>query len=296
MDESPKPKADAFERRPPRAPSGVGLRIGVVSDLHLGWAGEGRETGFHREFLNDLASIPNLDLLVLNGGVSGRGEETFPLVRKELLEKLTVPSYYLAGAAEARTPESLQGYFAISGRPLDGVLFLRGIRMVFLGVPVFGREIPIEAARVGRLARALDEEKATTIIFHPLPLADTVCHSGDYLGRLPGEQPFNTRVPDSEPIKEMLAGHPEVKLWVSGHTRAKHTSVDRFGRGTLRPEGECLHVSVCNLGHRNASAEGRFIFVEGDRLLVRTRNFLRREWVEELTVELPGQTTLEINP
>ncbi|GEM_PF-2656754 len=282
----------AFDRRRPTPPAEDALQLAVVADLHLGWAGAGRETGFHREFLHDLTTIPGVDLLVLNGGVNGRGLATYPLVQSELLEKLPCPNYYLAGAAEARTPETLQRYFELSGRPLDAVVFLRGIRMVFLGVAAHGREIPIEAARVDRLARALAEDKATTIIFHPLPLSDTVCHSGDYLGRVPGEQPFNTRVPDSEPIKQILDRNPDVKLWVSAHTRAKHSSVDRFGQGATRPAGDRLHVSVCNLGHRNPSPEGRFIFVEKERLLVRTRNFLRREWVEELSFEIPGSTTL----
>ncbi len=282
----------AFDRRPPEPPGEGGLKLAVVADLHLGWAGADRETGFHREFLHDIASMPDIDLLVLNGGVNGRDLDTYPIVRSELLEKLKSPSYYLSGAAEARTPETLSRYFEISGRPLDAVLFLRGIRLVLLGTPVYGREIPIEPARIDRLSRALAEEKATTIIFHPLPLADTVCHSGDYLGRFPGDQPFNTRVPDSEPIKEVLQRNPDVKLWVSAHTRAKHTTVDRFGYGATRPVGDCLHVSVGNLGHRNPTPEGRFIFAEKDRILVRTRNFLRREWVEELSFEIPGRTTL----
>jgi len=288
--ESPNPSA--FKRRPPRPAGGASLKLCVVSDLHLGWAGVGRETGFHREFLHDLSSMPDVDLLVLNGGINGRGLETYPLVQDELIAKLKCHSYYVSGASEAQTPETLQKYFEISGRPLDGVLFLRGIRMVFLGTSTFGHEVPIEPARVERLSRALAEDSSTTIIFHPLPLADSVCHSWDYLGRTPGEQPFNTRVPDAQPIRDILQGHPEVKLWVSGHTRAKHSEVDRFGNGTTRLEEQCLHVSVCNLGNKSPSPEGRFILVEQDRVIVRTRNFLRREWIEEQTYELPGKTTL----
>lgn len=281
----------AFDRLPPLPPGGESLKLCVVSDLHMGWAGVGRETGFHREFLHDLASMPDVDLLILNGGINGRELDTFPLVQTELIAKLKCHSYYVSGASEARTPETLQKYFEISGRPLDGVLFLRGIRMVFLGTATFGREIPIEPARVERLSRALAEDSATTIIFHPLPLADSVCHSWDHLGKTPGEQPFNTRVPDAQPIRDVLKRHPEAKLWVSGHTRTAHAEVDRFGNGTTRLEGECLHLSVCNLGNKSPSPEGRFIFVEKDRVLVRTRNFLRREWIEEQTFELPGKTT-----
>ncbi len=282
----------AFDRRSPEPPKEGGLKLAVVADLHLGWAGKDRETGFHREFLHDIGTMPDIDLLVLNGGVNGRELDTYPNVQSELLERLKCPSYYLSGAAEARTPETLSRYFEISGRPLDAVLFLRGIRLVLLGTPVYGREIPIEPARIDRLSRALAEERATTVIFHPLPLSDTVCHSGDYLGELPGEQPFNTRVPDSEPIKEILHRNPDVRLWISAHTRSKHTTVDRFGYGATRPIDGRLHASVCNLGHRDPSPEGRFIFVEQDRILVRTRNCLRREWVEDLTFEIPGRTTL----
>lgn len=283
---------NTYDRRPPEPPRGNGLKLAVISDLHLGWSSENRDTGFMRECLTDLETMPDIDLLVLNGDINGRELDTYTRVQGELLANLKCHSYYLSGNVEARTPETLQRYFEISKRPLDGILFLRGIRMVFLGVPVYGHEIPIEPARVDRFGRSLDEENATTLVFHHLPLADTVFNSGDYLAKFPGYYPFNTRVPDSTPIMEILRRHPEVKLWVSGHNHPKHDGVDRMGYGTTRPEGECLHLAVCNLGYKEPSPEGRFIFVEDDRILVRTRNFLRREWIEEQTYEIPGKTGL----
>lgn len=289
MAEIVRPKG--FNPPPPAPPGEDSLNIAIISDLHLGWDGP-QALGHLPAFLADWEAGPAADLLVLNGDVNGLGLESYPLVESELLARLSGRVVYLSGNVEARTDETLARYYEISARPLDSVVWLRGVRLVFLGVCVYDHEIPIEPARLNWLEAELDEHRATTLIFHHVPLADTVYNSGDHDRLFPTYYPFNTRVPNSKPIKQLLARHPEVLLWMSGHNHAKHRGVDRLGYSAIRREGACLHVAVANLGYKDSSAEGRCVYVEPNRLLVRTRNFQRREWVDDLAFEYPVTTTL----
>jgi hypothetical protein len=218
---------------------------------------------------------------------------SYPLV-EELFTKIHSVSCYLSGNTEARTPETLERYNQLAKRPLDEVIWQKGIRLLFLGVSEYGHEIPIAESRVRWLDEQLSDRLATTIIFHHLPLADTVYNSGDLVKLFPGSYPFNTRVPhdDSQAIRDVLRRHPEVKLWVSGHTHPHHRAVDRLGNATTHREADCLHLAVTNLGYKKPTPEGRVIVVEPDRILVRTRNFETHQWVNALSYECPGTTTL----
>ncbi|MEO1979649.1 MAG: metallophosphoesterase, partial [Fuerstiella sp.] len=248
------------------------LRLGVISDLHLGADGTAGPLGHSELFLQDDVMQQNLDLLVLNGDLTGNGIEGYPLV-EELFAKIHPVSYYLSGNTEARTAETLARYHQIAQRPLDSVVVQQGIRLVFLGVAEYGHEIPIAASRIRWLEEQLSDHQRTTIVFHHLPLADTVYNSGDLVTLFPGAYPFNTRVPadDSQAVREVLRRHPEVKLWVSGHTHPDHRAVDRLGNATTHREIGCLRLAVTNLGYRKPTPEGRLIVVEPGRILIRTR-------------------------
>ena len=284
---------DVWRAKPNRESPSGSLQIGVVSDLHLGADGAAGPLGYSELFLNDTVMQQDLDLLVLNGDLIGKGMESYSLV-EELLTRIHSVSYYLTGNTEARTDATLQHYFKISKRPLDDVVWLKGIRLVFMGVPEYGHEIPIAKSRIDWLGDQLSTKPATTIVFHHLPLADTVYNSGDLMTLFPGEYPFNTRVPaeDSQAIRGVLREHPEVKLWVSGHTHPNHRAVDRLGNATTHREAGCLHLAVTNLGYKKPMPEGRLIVVERERILIRTRSFKTHQWVDELSFESPGTTTL----
>ena len=79
---------NTYDRRPPELPRGTGLKLAVISDLHLGWSGQKRDDGFLRECLTDLETMPDIDLLVLNGDINGRGLDTYTRVQGELLANL----------------------------------------------------------------------------------------------------------------------------------------------------------------------------------------------------------------
>ena len=66
-----------------------------------------------------------LDLLVLNGDLTGKGMDSYPLV-EDFLTKIHSVSYYLSGNTEARTTETLQRYHHIAGRQLDEVVWQKG--------------------------------------------------------------------------------------------------------------------------------------------------------------------------
>ena len=53
-----------------------------------------------------------------------------------------------------------------------------------------------------------------------------------------------------------------------------------------------LPLAVTNLGYKKPTPEGRVIFVERERILIRTRCFEPHQWVDELRYECPGNTTL----
>jgi 3',5'-cyclic AMP phosphodiesterase CpdA len=284
---------DKWRARPSLDSPPGSLTLGVISDLHLGADGTAGPLGHSQLFLQDKVMQQDLDLLVLNGDLIGKGTESYLLV-EELFAKIHSVSYYLSGNTEARTAETLERYYQISGRPLDSVVWQKGIRMVFLGVGEYGHEIPIAESRVRWLDEQLSETVATTIVFHHLPLADTVYNSADLMTLFPGAYPFNTRVPadDSEAIREVLRRHPEVKLWVSGHTHPDHRAVDRLGNATTYREAGCLHLAVTNLGYKKPTPEGRLIVVQRDRILIRTRCFETHQWIDVLSYECPGATTL----
>ncbi len=281
---------DIWRAKPEQNSPEGSLTLGVISDLHLGADGT---QGYSELFLRDSVMQQDLDLLVLNGDLIGKGMESFPLV-EQFLTKIHSVSYYLSGNTEARTEETLKRYHEVSNRPLDDVVWLKGIRLIFLGVAEYGHEIPIVQDRVDWLEEQLSDKTATTIVFHHLPLADTVYNSGDLISLFPGEYPFNTRVPasDSSAIRDLLRRHPEVKLWVSGHTHPDHRAVDRLGNATTHREADCLHLAVTNLGYKNPTPQGRLIVVERERILIRTRSFKTNQWVNELSYECPGATTL----
>ncbi len=269
--------------------------IGVVSDLHLGWGDDEQPLGFLPALLADKAAQTDVDLMVLNGDMINGQRQHYDLLEQELLNKLPLDIFYLTGNKESEGPGCLDRYRQLSQRDIDQIVWLRGIRLVFLGLPQPEHEMDISSDRLQWLQDELDSRQATTIIFHHMPVADSTFNSWDMVGRFPNEYPFNLRVSNSTEIYELLRQHDEIKLWVSGHTHPDHRGFDRVGHGATAVRDGCLHLACANLGSRDASPEGRYLFVEPHRILVRTRNFQQQAWDGQLNFEILGPTTLGRN-
>ena len=200
----------------PAPDSGRAFRIGLLTDIHIGNASlrARQELAFAR--MDSLG----LRLLCLMGDIVDNAMPHHYRLAEHMLAKLDTPTFALTGNHElfpATMPVEvcLEHFRQGMGRPRQyGFRYLDPYLFVFLGIdqrepqmPRTRRDTGTSVAQLTWLSALLDAHRHTpTIIISHAPLADTVEDSGHF------------PLAASPVLAEILAGAPQVCLWLSGHT------------------------------------------------------------------------------
>jgi 3',5'-cyclic-AMP phosphodiesterase len=308
------PDAALAASEEPTADSGESplLRFPVISDVHVNEYNPAAQSKF-RAALQDLYAVaPDADALIINGDLTTEGTEPqYDMLNAILAEVPHAPvhttmgnhEYYKAWVDEqgAWNPDgfpngetetmSINRYLAKTGtESLYNDEWIGDYHFVFLGSEQYRQSDPTNAEDAylsetqlqwleGKLAEGASSDKPIFVFLHQ-PLPYTL--SGSSI-------PINNRaVVQHERLMEILSQYPQV-IFFSGHT---HWSLNmpttiakkRFTMFNTSTVWDPLNASDTSIGPNES--EGLYVEVYADKVVVKGRDFYRRQWIEGQTHEV----------
>ncbi len=184
-----------------------------LSDLHIGTTHEQREAAEAlAQAIDAVNALPNRpDALLVTGDLTHDGTDEQYEIARELLARLQLPTYVLAGNHDDR--DRLRGHFGLegsAGAPIQQAVDLGPLRLVSLDSTRPGSDAgQLDSERLAWLDGVLAEapEQPTLLAMHHPPLLTGVA-PWDEIG-----------IPASErhALGEVLKRHPQVRRVVAGH-------------------------------------------------------------------------------
>jgi len=271
------------------------LTIGILTDLHLGYnqtAAENVAAG-----VADLQGL-GIDVLAILGDVVDLDERYWDLARELILSRVRIATILTRGNADMEAGGDA-AWLRVVGQPVRHALSLGGVRLVTAGaVDVehllgIGDDAP---AWIGADLAAHRDELG--VVLCHAPVHDTTFWSCDnaedqcLAGILPPDNPpFPLYLRQSEAMADMLRHSPTARLFLTGHVHNDHRMVCDHGFGPWAERDGVMHLATANLGGWQGFGvrrqEGRVISITPERIDVRVRDVVRREFVPELDLSFP---------
>jgi 3',5'-cyclic AMP phosphodiesterase CpdA len=283
-------------------------RLVVFSDLHL----PGRLIPEKNKAVDTVNGWEDVDGVAVTGDIAaGRGTPEEFAFAKDFLARLKKPVFPITGnhdfmydaGPDGKTRKAPSGVRAAKLRAFQETFGLPALRYtrkfgryLCLFVSADDLQSPfLAAASSGTLAWMEDElarePDAPAIVFFHAPLEGTIRSRNEVTG-IPSFE--------AQPAKELralLRRHPQVFLWVSGHTHIGATN-PRFADAKINLyDGRVHEMHNCDMDGRSyLSAEDRTIrrhdtiwtnslFLYPDKAVVKTYDHKKGRWVEKLSRE-----------
>ena len=239
--------------------------------------------------MNDLKTVDH-DFIAVLGDLAQNRAHFYKDYQEAVLDRAVRPVFSLAGNGDVGA--GLDAYQEATGMPLYYSFYRRGIRFIFLSTLYFTGEsnhicyLGYDQVRWLRKELKSDTVSTTMVFSHP-PIFETTYHSEerDHL-----KAPGSMYLGESLELREMFRMHPNVSIFAHGHLHHAYDIKDDFGRGTYFAEGDLLHISVGSTTNNRGSS---FLFIEKDKITVRTRDHEHHSWREEHEYNLNRPTTLK---
>lgn len=280
------------------------VRVLLLSDPHTQ---EGRHSLTAAKFRDALLDYKALepDLVLVNGDVTDRGLEAeyatfFDCVKSVLGAQ--IPLRFNAGNhefydTEATDATEVARFLKASGQPaLYGALKVAGVHFILLSTEMW-KDAPknpdwawLSQGQLDWFAQTLaaNPDLFTVVLLHQ-PLQETLIwsHGGnDFAG--------SGQVAE---LKEILAKHPQVRLWLSGHTHQRiEAEAARVAIGSTRFLGlgsTAYQIYLTETGQARErdweASQSRLMEIWPDRVEIKVRDHQKQEWLDELALTIPKQ-------
>jgi len=271
------------------------LTIGILTDLHLGYdqaAADNVAAG-----VADLQEL-GIDVLAILGDVVNLEERHWDLARELILSRVRVPTIFTRGNADMEAGGD-PAWLRVVGQPVRHALSLGGVRLVTAGAIDVEHRLGIgddAPAWIG--ADLADHPDELGVVLCHAPVRDTTFWSCDNaedrcLAAIlpPANPPFPLFLRQSQAMAETLRRSPTARLFLTGHVHNDHRMVCDHGFGPWAEHDGVIHLATANLGGWQGFGirrqEGRVVSITPERIDVRVRNVIRREFVPELDLSFP---------
>ena len=239
--------------------------------------------------MNDFAEL-EWDFMSILGDLVQNQAPLYADYQRGVVEKTSTPIYALAGNADLGA--GLESYQKATGLPLWYCLKARGIRFLFTSTTIMtGKHRHIchmgpEQLQWLKTELARDTKSTTVIFSHP-PVFETTWHSEerDHL-----KAPGSMYLAESAEMRELFAQYANIKVFAHGHLHHGYGVVDEFGRSGHHFDNGVLHISVGATANDQGS---KFLFVEKDKIIVKSRDHGKKKWLDDLEYVYPIKTTLK---
>ncbi|HLO02820.1 MAG TPA: metallophosphoesterase [Symbiobacteriaceae bacterium] len=288
---------------PPEEESGERpVRVLLLSDPHTQDGRYSLTAGKLRDALNDYKALKP-DLLVVNGDVTDRGlvgeyETFFDCVKSVLGAKLPVTittgnhEFY---DKDATDETEIARFLKASGRQTPySALKVAGVHFVLLATEMW-KTAPknpdwawLSQAQLEWFAQTLAANKDLfTIVLLHQPLQETLLWSH-------GGNNFAGSGQVAE-LKAILAKHPQVKLWLSGHTHQRieaEAAKVQIGQTRFLGLGSTAYQIYLSEGGQARerdweASQSRLLEIWPDRVEIKSRDHQAKRWLDQVALTLP---------